>query len=31
MDVVQKIGSVETGPMDNPLEPVVIKGITIRR
>jgi peptidyl-prolyl cis-trans isomerase A (cyclophilin A) len=31
MDVVQKIGSVQTGPMDNPLEPLVIKGITIRR
>jgi cyclophilin family peptidyl-prolyl cis-trans isomerase len=31
MDVVKKIGSVETGPMDKPLEPVVIKEITIRR
>jgi cyclophilin family peptidyl-prolyl cis-trans isomerase len=31
MDVVKKIGSVETGPMDNPVEPVVIKEVTIRR
>lgn len=31
MDVVKKIGSVETGPMDKPLEPVVIKEVTIRR
>jgi cyclophilin family peptidyl-prolyl cis-trans isomerase len=31
MDVVEKIGSVDTGPMDNPLEPVVINSITIKR
>lgn len=31
MDVVKKIGSIETGPMDKPLEPVVIKEVTIRR
>lgn len=31
MDVVEKIGSVEIGPMDKPVEPVVIKGVTIRR
>ena len=31
MDVVGKIGSVETGSMDKPIEPVVIKGVTIRR
>lgn len=31
MDVVKKIGSVETGPMDKPLEPVVIKEVTMRR
>jgi peptidyl-prolyl cis-trans isomerase A (cyclophilin A) len=31
MDVVKKIGSVETGPMDKPLEPVVIKEVAIRR
>ncbi len=31
MDVVEKIGSVETGSMDKPIEPVVIKGVTIRR
>lgn len=31
MDVVTKIGSVATGPMDKPLEPVVIKEVTIRR
>jgi hypothetical protein len=29
--VVEKIGSVETGSMDKPIEPVVIKGVTIRR
>ena len=31
MDVVNKIGSVATGPMDKPAEPVVIKKVTIRR
>lgn len=31
MDVVTSIGSVETGPMDNPIQPVVIKAVTIRR
>ncbi|MBW1860544.1 MAG: peptidylprolyl isomerase [Deltaproteobacteria bacterium] len=31
MDVVRKIESVETGPMDNPIEPVVMEKVTIRR
>ena len=31
MDVVQKIGSVKTGPMDGPVEPVVMEKVTIRR
>jgi cyclophilin family peptidyl-prolyl cis-trans isomerase len=31
MNVVKKIGSVETGPTDNPIEPVVVKKVTIRR
>jgi len=31
MDVVQKIGSVKTGPMDSPVEPVVMEKVTIRR
>ena len=31
MDVVKKIGSAQTGPMDNPVEPVVINRLTIRR
>jgi peptidyl-prolyl cis-trans isomerase A (cyclophilin A) len=31
IDVVKKIGSVQTGPRDNPIEPVVIKKVTIRR
>ncbi len=31
MEVVKKIGSVETGPMDNPIEPVVMKKVSIRR
>ena len=31
MDVVNEIGSVTTGPMDKPTEPVVIKKVTIRR
>ncbi len=31
MDVVKKIGSVQKGPMDKPVEPVVINKVTIRR
>ncbi len=31
MDVVRKIGSVPTGPMDRPAEPVVINSVTIKR
>lgn len=31
MDVVRKIGSVKTGPMDRPIEPVVINNVTIQR
>ena len=31
MDIVKKIGAVETGPMDRPLEPLVINSVTIRR
>ena len=31
MDVVRKIGSVKTGPMDKPLEPVVMNKVTINR
>ena len=31
MDVVRKIGAVKTGPMDKPVEPVVINKVTIRR
>jgi len=31
MDVVKKIGSTETGPMDSPVETVVINEVTIRR
>jgi cyclophilin family peptidyl-prolyl cis-trans isomerase len=31
IDVVKKIGAVETGAMDKPLEPVVINKITIQR
>jgi len=31
MEVVKKIGSVKTGPMDDPIAPVVIKKVTIRR
>lgn len=31
MDVVKRIGSAETGPMDNPIEPVLMKKVTIRR
>lgn len=30
MDVVTKIEQVETGPMDRPVEPVVIQGITLK-
>lgn len=31
LDVVKKIGSVPTGPMDKPVDPVVIKTVTIVR
>ncbi|MGD8471474.1 MAG: peptidylprolyl isomerase [Desulfobacteraceae bacterium] len=31
MDVVNKIGSVKTGPGDTPLEPVTMKRVRIRR
>jgi len=31
IDVVRSIGTVKTGPMDKPLEPVVIESVTIRR
>ena len=31
MDVVMKIGSLPTGPMDKPKEPVIMKTVTIRR
>ena len=31
LDVVRKIGSVQTGPMDRPTEPVVMESVTIRR
>ena len=31
MDVVRKIGSVRTGPMDRPATPVVMNKVTIRR
>ena len=31
MDVVRNIGAVKTGSMDNPIDPVVIKSVTIRR
>jgi peptidyl-prolyl cis-trans isomerase A (cyclophilin A) len=31
LDVVMKIGSVATGPMDKPKEPVTIETLTIRR
>jgi cyclophilin family peptidyl-prolyl cis-trans isomerase len=31
MEVVRKIGSVPTGPMDRPLEPVVMNSVTIKR
>jgi cyclophilin family peptidyl-prolyl cis-trans isomerase len=31
LDVVQKIGSLQTGPMDRPVTPVVMNKVTIRR
>jgi peptidyl-prolyl cis-trans isomerase A (cyclophilin A) len=31
LDVVEKIGSVSTGPMDKPKDPVVMEKVTIRR
>jgi peptidyl-prolyl cis-trans isomerase A (cyclophilin A) len=31
IEVVRKIGSVSTGPMDKPVEPVVMNTVTIRR
>ena len=31
MEVVQKIGAVQTGPMDRPVTPVVMNKVTIRR
>ena len=31
IEVVSKIGAVQTGPMDKPAEPVVIQTVTIRR
>ena len=31
MDIVEGIGSVETGPNDRPKKPVVITSITIKR
>jgi len=31
MDIVRSIGSVETGTMDRPLDPVVINSVSIRR
>ncbi len=31
IDVVEKIGAVKTGPMDNPLEPVMMNKVTIKR
>lgn len=31
IDVVKKIGSVETGPMDKPITPVLINEVTIQR
>ncbi|MGD8963084.1 MAG: peptidylprolyl isomerase [Desulfobacterales bacterium] len=31
IDVVQKIGSVQTGPNDRPVEPVIINSVKIRR
>ncbi len=31
MDVVMEIGSVKTGPMDKPAQPVIMKKVTIQR
>ena len=31
MEVVYRIGKVQTGPMDKPVKPVVIKKITIEK
>ena len=31
MDVIEKIGAVQTDAMDKPLEPVLINKVTIRR
>jgi cyclophilin family peptidyl-prolyl cis-trans isomerase len=31
MDVVEKIGSVKTGSMDRPAEPIVMERVTVRR
>jgi len=31
MEVVSKIGSVQTGPMDKPVKPVVMQTVTIKR
>ena len=31
MDVIQKIGSVKTGPGDSPVEPVIINNVKIQR
>ncbi|MDO9109557.1 MAG: peptidylprolyl isomerase, partial [Desulfatirhabdiaceae bacterium] len=31
MDVIRKIGAVQTGPMDRPVTPVVMNKLTIRR
>ena len=30
-EVVSKIGAVQTGPMDKPVEPVVMQTVTIKR
>ncbi len=31
MDIVDKIGNVPTGPMDKPVEPVIMEKVTIKR
>lgn len=31
MEIVNKIGLVQTGPMDKPVEPVVVQAVTIKR
>jgi cyclophilin family peptidyl-prolyl cis-trans isomerase len=31
MDIIEKIGAVKTGPMDRPLDPVVMNKVTIKR